>query len=450
MKLPIPLLLHLSSVGMLAFVGFTVKSMVPHYQQGSQNEAQRLGIEAAKDKLTNGRAQGPTSESWNYGGASAAWWAGFGKANLIGKLPPPPPDVAKGPNGGSDQPEVPKQAPLRPLAEVIELVSLVYDGKSDGKGGTSHVILRFKPDVLVEPPEWWVRENTVAVGSGPNRLMDSVRTPGPGRPNTPATTAPGTARPTGSPNPAQPVRPGGALPVGNNSSEKVQRVWVQDDGDPRRSSFLWTVKSTDGREVGKVRLVRVASDAQSAFFVRELPPAKAGEPPQVQPEEELIKTSMNIPQEVLAEMRRLQGGSGRIGQGGQGSGPAPAAANGQWIDQPMTSRVGNQFNIGRDDEKQFRERSDELFERLDVDTYVSKTSSMRGVYVRNVEPELATKFGVSTGDVLLEVNGRKVESKAQAIQAGKADYNRGVRSFTTKWLTSSGQVVDRTYQAPDR
>lgn len=450
MKLPLPLLLHLSSVGMLAFVGLTVKSMVPHYQQKSQNDAQSQGIEVAKDRLTKGRAQGPTSESWNYGGPNAAWWAGFAKANLIGKLPPPPPDVAKGPNGGSDQPEVPKQAPLRPLAEVIELVSLVYDGKSDGKGGTSHVILRFKPDVLVEPPEWWVRENTVAAGSGPNRLMDSVRNPGPVRPNTPAATAPGTPRPTGSPTPTQPVRPGGALPVGNNSSEKVQRVWVQDDGDPRRSSFLWTVKSTDGREVGKVRLVRVAADAQSAFFVRELPPAKAGEPPQLQPEEELIKTSMNIPQEVLAEMRRLQGGSGRTAQGGQGSGPAPAAANGQWIDQPMTSRVGNQFNIGRDDERQFRERSDELFERLDVDTYVSKTSSMRGVYVRNVEPELATKFGVATGDVLLEVNGRKVESKAQAIQAGKGDYNRGVRTFTTKWLTSSGQVVDRTYQAPDR
>lgn len=448
MKLPIPLLLHLSSVGMLAFVGLTVKSMVPHYQQKSQNDAQSQGIEVAKDRLTKGRAQGPTSESWNYGGSNAAWWAGFAKANLIGKLPPPPPDVAKGPNGGSDQPEVPKQAPLRPLAEVIELVSLVYDGKSDGKGGTSHVILRFKPDVLVEPPEWWVRENTVAAGSGPNRLMDSVRTPGPMRSNTPSATAPGAPRQTGGSTPAQPVRPSGALPVGNNSSEKVQRVWVQDDGDPRRSSFLWTVKSTDGREVGKVRLVRVAADAQSAFFVRELPPAKAGEPPQVQPEEELIKTSMNIPQEVLAEMRRLQGGSGRAAQGG--AGPAPAAANGQWIDQPTTSRVGNQWNIGRDDERQFRERSDELFERLDVDTYVSKTSSMRGVYVRNVEPELASKFGVSTGDVLLEVNGRKVESKAQAIQAGKADYNRGVRTFTTKWLTSSGQVVDRTYQAPDR
>ena len=449
MKLPLPLLLHLSSVGMLAFVGLTVKSMVPHYQQGSQNDAQRKGIEAAKDKLTTGRAQGPTSESWNYGGPSAAWWAGFGKANLIGKLPPPPPELSKGPNGGSDEPQVPKQAPLRPLAEVIELVSLVYDGKTDGKGGTSHVILRFKPDVLVEPPEWWVRENTAANGPGMNRgPADAVRPAGPARGTNPP--PPATA---GGTRPNQPAggaaRPPISMPVGN-SSEKVQRVWVQDDGDPRRSSSLWTVTSTDGREVGKVRLVRVAADAQSAFFVRELPPLKAGEPPQVQPEEELIKTSMNIPQEVLAEMRRLQGRSGSAAQGVQGAGSAQVAASGQWIDQPMTSRVGNQFNIGRDDERQFRERSEELFERLDVDTYVSKTSNMRGVYVRNVEPELATKFGVGTGDVLLEVNGRKVESKAQAIQAGKADYNRGVRSFTTKWLTSSGQVVDRTYQAPDR
>lgn len=445
MKLPLPFLLHLSSVGMLTFVGFTVYAWVPHYRPESQNEAQRLGTNAAKDKLTTGRAQGPASENWNYGGPAAAWWAGFGKANLIGRLPPPPPDQSKGPNGGADEPVAPKQAPLRPLSEVIELVSLVYDGKAGGKGGTSHVILRFKPDVLVEPPEWWVRENAPSSGSGPGRPLDSVRSGSSGRGNTPSSAASGAPRPPA----GQPTVVAPRPPMGN-SNEKVQRVWVQDDGDPRRSSELWTIKSTDGREVGKVRLVRVAADAQSAFFVRELPPLKAGDPPQSQPEEELIKTSMNIPQDVLAEMRRLQGRSGPAALGVSGPGVGSTAASGQWIDQPMTSRVGNQFNIGRDDERQFRERSEELFERLDVDTYVSKTSSMRGVYVRNVEPELATKFGVATGDVLLEVNGRKVESKAQAIQAGKADYNRGVRSFTTKWLTASGQVVDRTYQAPDR
>lgn len=439
MKLPTTLLLHVSSVGLLALVGLTVSKMVPHYKPKNQDEAQRAGAEVAKDKLASGRGQGPTSESWNYGGPNAAWWAGFSKVNLIGKLPPPPPKPVDGNEGDNGGPPPAKDVPLRPLAEVIELVSLVCDGKSEGKGGNSHVILRFKPDANVEPPEWWVRENvsTPAAGAGASRPMDGVPPPrgGGNRPASPAS--------------AGAARPVGALPVAATNGEKVQRVWVQDDGDPRRSSVLWPIKSTDGREVGKVRLVRVAANAESAFFVRELPPLKAGDPPRLQPEEELIKTSMNIPQEVLAEMRRMQGRPGPAAGGSSGGASLPAS-NGQWIDQTITSRNGNLWNVGREDEQRFRERSDELFERLDVDTYVSKTSSMRGVYVRNVEPELATKFGVSTGDVLLEVNGRKVESKAQAIQAGKADYNRGVRTFTTKWLTSSGQVVDRTYQAPDR
>ena len=53
------------------------------------------------------------------------------------------------------------------------------------------------------------------------------------------------------------------------------------------------------------------------------------------------------------------------------------------------------------------------------------------------------------GEVLIEINSRKVESKAQAVSLVKADYNRGVRTFTTKWW-ANGQVVDRTYQAPDK
>lgn len=441
MKLPTPILLHLVSVGLLAFIGWAVYEMVPLYKPGTQDAAQKEGMVSAKDRLARGRGQGPTSESWSYGGPMASWWAGFRQVNLIGKLPPPPPPP---PGQSPEEKETQKPvAQLRPLEEVIELVSLVYDGKEDGKGGASHVIVRFKPEANVEPPEWWIRENTPA--QGPTRPLDSVaQRPAAGsKPTTP----PSTTQPGGRPPVAPPRPPSAGMPVAGAAVEKVQKVWAaENQEDPRRSSRLWPVKSSDGREVGSVRLVRVAPDAQSAFFIREIPGQPATEVPR---EEELIKTTMNIPQDVLAEMRRLQGRSAPVAQE-TGSGSTSRPSGSTWIDQAETTRSGNVVNIGREDEARLRERSEEMFSQLDVDTYVSKSSGLRGVYVRSAEPQLAARFGVAAGDVLLEVNGRKVESKAQAIQTGKADYNRGVRSFVTKWLTSSGQMVERTYQAPDR
>ena len=38
---------------------------------------------------------------------------------------------------------------------------------------------------------------------------------------------------------------------------------------------------------------------------------------------------------------------------------------------------------------------------------------------------------------------------ASATNMVKKDYQRGVRTFATEWL-SNGQVVERVYQAPDR
>ena len=124
-----------------------------------------------------------------------------------------------------------------------------------------------------------------------------------------------------------------------------------------------------------------------------------------------------------------------------------AVAN-EWRDVEETTRFGNQFHIGRKDEAQFRSSGD-FFNNVYVDTYVSKTSKLRGVSVRSVEPKLAQSYGIQTGDVLLKVNNRPITSKAQATNMVKKDYQRGVRTFSTEWL-SNGQVIQRVYQAPDR
>ena len=208
-------------------------------------------------------------------------------------------------------------------------------------------------------------------------------------------------------------------------------------GDPRRSSALWPTYS-------HIRLVRVAQNAQSAFFVREVPETAEGVPKGEPKEEELLKTAASIPQSILLALRN------RGEQTGARVAPeekAQAKAN-SWREVEETTRVGNQFHIGRKDEQRFRTSGD-FFNDVYVDTYVSKTSSLRGVSVRSVQPKLAQAYGIETGDVLLEVNSRKITSKAQATNMVKKDYQRGVRTFSTKWL-SNGQVVERVYQAPDK
>ncbi len=434
MKLPIPLLLYVVSLGLFGLAGWTVYQMLPMWKSEVREKATRTGQEEGKDRLGKGRAQGPQTTNWLYTRETATWWAGLKLANLTGKLPPPPPDPAK---------EAEKEAQVvvvdqRPLDQIIELIGLVYDGESGGKGGNSHIVVRFKPEANVQPPEYWVKENMAApVAPGaPTRPMDTARGSG-GKPNPPPA-------PQGRPG-TVPVRPPTAMPTAPVSGrEFLQKLWVQDGGDPRRSAVLWPVKSNDGREIGTIRLVRVAPDAQSAFFVRELPPAKAGDPPPEPKEEELIKTAADLSQDILKELRILQG---RSGPASRTSSPVAAEAPTSWMEVEETTLVGNVRHIGRKDQQRFRDGTDDLLEQLNVDTYVSSKGT-RGLIVKGVDQRLASSFGVTPGEVLLEINGKKVESKAQAVSQVKADYKRGVRTFTTKWM-ANGQVVDRTYQAPE-
>ena len=449
MKLPTPALLYSLAIGLFGWSGWTVYGMVPLWKKEARDQAVARGQKAGMELLARGKGREVQESDWIYVKATQPWWEGLKRVNLIGKLPPPPPPPVTVEGAAQRRLE---ELDQRPLEEVIELVSLVHDSKESGKGGNSYVIVRYKPEANVEPPEWWLRENT-AVASGPagQRLPgDTVRTSTPRALNQAPTTAPVSGAKGGAS--GAPPRAGSQMPSSITGKDMLQKIWVQDDADPRRSSFLWPVKSqpaTPGgkeRALGKVRLVRVASDAQSAFFVREMPVVDPNAPALEPKEEELIKTTMNLSQEVLQETRRLQGKGGKPSRN---AGVVAQRPSGTWLDVEETTRIGQTTHIGRADEKRFRQDADQMFGKLQVDTYISKSSSLRGLVVRNVEPELASRFGVVTGDVLIEINDRKVDSKEQAILYGRADYDKGVRSFVTKWL-SNGQVVERTYQAPDR
>ncbi|HZN39744.1 MAG TPA: hypothetical protein VFD82_13125 [Planctomycetota bacterium] len=429
MKLPIPPLLYLVSLGLFGLAGWTVYAMLPLWKDSERRHASEKGGKEAQEGLLRGRGQGPALE-WNY--AHADWWAAPRNVNLVGK-PPPPPEPVGGPEAAPKAPAV----ELRPLEEIIELVSLVHDGETNGRGGNTYVIVRYKPGADVKPPEWYIRENMSGPASmsapGPGDRSPAARPSGPGKGNRGGQTLPpppsATARP-----------PGGISPIPTSMAGRqiMQKVWVVDNGDPRHGNRLWPT-------FDNIKLVGVSSDAQVAYFVRDLPPPKEGEPAPEPKEESLLKTNMHINPELLEELRRLQGRAEPTSSSSGNTEPSSNPVN-TWIDLPETKVVNGVTHISKKDEERFR-NLDELLSQFHFDPYSGK--SVKGLILRNVDAKLAKILGIAAGEVLIELNGRAVRSRSEALEIGKRDYERGVRTFTTKWL-ANGAVVERTWQAPDR
>ncbi len=431
MKLPFALLLYTSSLGLVGLAGWTVYKMVPLWSKETREAATAKGMKDATDRMGLGRGKGPVSADWQYSKRTADWWAGFKDVNFTGKLPPPPPP----PVDPNHTPEVEVVADVRPLDQIIELVSLVYDSRDQGKGELSHVVVRYRLEANVQPPEWYVRETTVT-SAGPVASPRDVAAPRTGgNPNGPQ------GKPAAGAGPANRSRNPTPMPTSLVGREVLQKIWIQGDGDPRRDPKLWP-------PFADIKLVRVDPDAQSAYFIRIPPPPKAGQVAQEPKEERLVKAAMGLSQDLLQQLHRLQGKSGTAGSTGAES-VAQAQSGNTWQDVAENTLVGNVLNIGRKEEQQFRENPDELWEKIHVDTYTSKVGSAKGLQIRSVDTQVAAKYGVVQGDVLIEINNRPVQTQAQAVQFGKGEYRKGVRTFVTKWL-SGGQVVERIYQAPDR
>ncbi|MEC8251975.1 MAG: PDZ domain-containing protein [Planctomycetota bacterium] len=430
MRLPLPFLLYVTALGLFGWAGWTVYNSLDLFDANTMMEASKGGLKKAQELVKRGKGSGGQASGVNY--SVPSWWEQFKGVNLVGKLPPkqPTPEELAQKRREAEKPKV----DMTPLEDIFELVSLVYDGKDAGRGGDTHVIIRYKPPTKVQPPAWWLKENQPpgARAGGPRDLSaapSSAKT----RSNR------GRGRRPSSKSAKDSASKPAPMPTGMSAQRDgiLQKIWVDDGGDQRRSAALWP-------PYGHISLVRVAGDAQSAFFVRKGPAPSGGEAAPEPKEEELLKTTAEIPQEVLIALRKLQGRAGkRVARS-----EAPESTQGQWREVEETTRIGDQIHIGRKDEQRFRSSGD-FFNEVYVDTYVSKTSSLRGVSVRSVQPKLAQTYGIQTGDVLLEVNSRKITSKAQATNMVKKDYQRGVRTFSTKWL-SNGQVVERVYQAPDK
>lgn len=437
MKLPLPLLLYAATLGLLAFGGLTVQKLIPVMSKESRQAATDRGSQAGKDRIGAGRGKGPVSADWRYN--QAAWWSDFKNVNFIGKLPPPPPK----PKEADEQPKAEAVRDVRPLDQIIELVSLVYDSQDLGRGELSHVIVRYRPEANVQPPEWYMRETAVSSAAGAPMAAPRDVAPPP-RPGGNAGGPQGNRGRDGGGGTRPPTRgPTSALPTSLVGREILQKVWVHGDGDPRRDPRLWP-------PFQDIRLVRVDPSAQVAYFVRTPPPPRDGAQPKeneataTPPEEPLVKTAFNLSLDLIQELQRLQG---KKPDAAVAQAPVASAVGAtDFPDVEESTLIGGVRVLGRRQEQRFRDNADEVWQKIQLDTYQSRTSTTKGLQVRSVDPQIAAEFGVVQGDVLLEVNGHPVRTQAEALRFGEGEYNKGVRTFVTKWL-SAGQVVERTYQA---
>src|SRR4030095_13278742 len=137
---------------------WTVYEMLSLRKDSERRDTVRSGF----GRLPRVRSGG-TAQDWNY--RDGDWWAARRNVNLVGKLPTPP--AERGPVDATKASAV----ELPPLGEIIELVSLVHDGDTNGRGGNTYVIVRYKPGADVKPPEWYIRESM----SGPTTMSGKAR-----------------------------------------------------------------------------------------------------------------------------------------------------------------------------------------------------------------------------------------------------------------------------------
>jgi hypothetical protein len=435
MKLPVNAFLYVVSTGLLGGAGFTFYRTFPDQTTEARMARHNKGLAEARDLLAPAKdkgSQGRTDRTWNYAGK---WWKdGFMGANVLGKEKP------KTVGNPDDPPPPPPPKTVQPLADIIELVAVMYGssapgdanpGKYDpasGKGDRQHVIVRYKGQVT--PPEWYLRENQPVASSSaaPAGPTDSVAASQPGAAGR---SGRGGARGGAGPRPATPMPGANASTAG---AEILQHVWVAGDGTPHFENTLWAPYSD-------IKLVRVDLDSRYAVFVRVPPPPKEGEKPEEPKEEQLFQTSVPMSQEMAKAMSEIL----RQPDPTQKKTDKPDAVANEWIETDDTKKINGRWQVGRKDQEMFSGDSKFFEQSVNAESYVSH--SVRGLMIRNVNPQVASRFGISPGDVLIEVNGERVETRADAMAVAKRQYDRGTRTFVATFL-SNGQQIDRTYQMP--
>ncbi|HLQ39177.1 MAG TPA: hypothetical protein VK348_15310, partial [Planctomycetota bacterium] len=282
MRLPINLFLFLGSTALLVQGGWFFCQASPQIWAKQPGELHRLGQDDAQRLLARGKSKGPATVSWSY--LQQDWWKLFQTANFTGKLPPK--ELTKDPAEEKKEPPKPDQ---RPLEQIIDLISLMYDPPiADGAGAQTHVVVRYRPEANVEPPPEVLKLYIATPAAAPMATRD---------------TAPAAGTPAGKSPAAPPPRPAAtgpnnramtALPISSGQREYAQYLKIGDK--------LWG-------QYSNIRLVEVSKDCEIAYFSRTVPPipvdpANPGEPGKPdpatpEPREKLFKKGMELSQKML-------------------------------------------------------------------------------------------------------------------------------------------------------
>ncbi len=402
-KLPVNLLLYVlyvASAGLIGGIGYTFYTTYK-LKERYGDVAFRREINAQVDQqISLGKQAQPERKNWRYDDDSKPWWQKFSTVNVVGKLPPEPVKEE------IKAEEPPPQDTGTPIGDIVVLESLLLE-VSASSDQVTHIVVRYKPNVPVQPP--------------PDMLASAG---GAGRP----VWAPGDT-------PRAPSGPTGAVAMpmsGAGQTELRQFVHIDDT--------LWPPHSN-------LRLVSIADDAQSAFFLREDPKRERAE----WKREEIFKNELELDAEVIktlrGEQRRARGEAAGTAAGGQQSQPPEVS---EWRDLQQTGEVApGHVHISRRDHDYVRDNVEKVFnEEVGVSTYKARVGNYEGLKIDRVSSRLAS-FGFQPGDVVLSVNGEKVKSKSQAYSAGKRQYEGGTRVFVVQVLNGRGTGVEtRTITVP--
>lgn len=354
----------------------------------------------------SGTGSSISERRWSYSNRMIAWWDVIKEANLTGKLPPPPEELVSNADQGK-KPEV--ETPQTPLKDVIRIVTTLGWTK-----GTTKLV--YKEGSGVERP--------------PSRALGLLASPSPG------------AQPGMAPGQTQPV----LGPV-------YQDISMGESLYPPFQMVKAVRVVSDGSEVGVV-FSRPAPKKRNA----EDPAAKSGDAASEDRIEETVWVNqLDIQGQHFSGLNSI-GGAGGTGTGTPKSG-GTVVRKGTWEDPgEKTQKIGDVWQISMKDQKYLSSPA-KLLEDVAVQDFSEEWVDpdhpgggskvrVKGVAIRKISPALK-RFGVVEGEILIKINGLPVSGRANAMNVGKKEYNRGVRTFELTFLNNYGREVTRSYQAPN-
>ncbi|MCB9882240.1 MAG: hypothetical protein H6832_16780 [Planctomycetes bacterium] len=379
--------LGVALLGLLVWQGFeTKKEYGEGWKDGPRTSAE---FAALKDKLeAAGDAAQPDEIRLSYSQKWVEWWRLIQTSNWTGKLPPPPPVETTQDNAVTEKPvEV-----LEPIGDLLEITTM----KAGTSDDTQLILIRYKRDVT--PPA----TNGVGASATGGGSFDTMG-------------------------------------MGGVSSALGQPYHILAPGDPLWKPFETIVfkgceTTADGSQI-------------VAVFTRPKPGGNDGETV----DQTLTVAEFALGNTIADSTKDALGATSVINDKS-----SDGVKERTWKDPgDRTQRVGDVWMISKVDNSAFESDYDRILTQDFVTSdYVSQRKDektgerLRGVSFQRVSDSVA-RFGVKSGDLLVAVNGQEVTSKANALNVGRKQYDRGVRTFELTFLSNGVKVV-RTYTAPEK